>query len=440
MASVASILSAGRFGPLQERNFRHLWVGRTASVVGDSLAFVALAFAVIGLGGSGTDLGLVIASYSLPSVIFLLVGGVWADRLPRRAVMIAADLVRAAAQITLATAVLTNNASVLLFMAMAFVSGASTAFFQPAATGLVPEAVSAGRLQQGNAMLNLSQSTAQLFGPVVSGLLVLAVGAGWVFVLDAVSFLVSATALASLKLKLVPRAAHGSFLADLRVGWREVVGRRWLPPSLAAFSLMNLSFASFLVLGPIAMNEHYAGAADWGLVVAMFGLGGLLGGGAALRWKPARPLIVVFALMTFNALRLLGLSSTPPLLIVLGFVLVASAASSLGDTIWHTTVQTQVPARSLSRVSSYDWMVSLLFFPLGAALAGPLADAIGTTNALFLFATISSVPCLAVLLLPSVRAVRRRDRAPEDAESKPSGTVETIDPKLEPEPTLARAS
>ena len=429
-----------RFGPLQERNFRHLWVGRTASTVGDSLAFVALAFAVIGLGGSGTDLGLVIASYSLPSVIFLLIGGVWADRLPRRAVMIAADLVRAAAQLTLATAVLTGNASVPLFMLMAFVSGASTAFFQPASTGLVPEAVSAGRLQQANAMLNLSQSTAQLFGPVVSGLLVLVVGAGWVFAIDAISFLISAAALVSMKLRLAPRAAHGSFLADLRVGWREVIGRRWLPPSLAAFSLMNLSFASFLVLGPIAMNEHYGGAADWGLVVAMFGVGGLLGGGAALRWKPARPLIVVFALMAFNALRLLGLSTTPPLLIVLGFVLVASAASSLGDTIWHTTVQTQVPAKSLSRVSSYDWMVSLLFFPLGAALAGPLADAIGTMNALFLFATISSVPCLLVLLLPAVRGVRRADRPPADADDLPAGAAVVIDPIPEPESKLARAS
>jgi MFS family permease len=429
-----------RVGPLQERNFRNLWIGRTASVVGDSLSFVALAFAVIGLGGSGTDLGLVIASYSLPSVIFLLVGGVWADRLPRRAVMIAADVVRAGAQLTLAVAVLTGNASVPLFMAMAFVSGASTAFFQPASTGLVPEAVSAARLQQGNALLNLSQSIAQLFGPVVSGLLVIVIGAGWVFAIDAATFLISAAALASLRLRLAPRAAHGSFLADLRVGWREVVSRRWLPPSLAAFSLMNLSFASFLTLGPIVMNEQYGGAADWGFVVAMFGVGGLLGGGTALRWKPARPLIAVFALMTFNALRLVGLSITPPLLIVLGFVLVASAASSLGDTIWHTTVQTQVPARHLSRVSSYDWMVSLLFFPLGAALAGPLADTVGASNALTTFAILSSVPCVLVLLLPAVRGVRRAERPPLDAAESPLDEPGAQEPAVEPEATLARAS
>jgi predicted MFS family arabinose efflux permease len=199
---------------------------------------------------------------------------------------------------------------------------------------------------------------------------------------------------------------------------------------------MNLSFASFLTLGPIVMNEGYGGASDWGLVVAMFGVGGLLGGGTALRWKPARPLIAVFALMAFNALRLVGLSITPPLLVVLGFVLVASAASSLGDTIWHTTVQTQVPARHLSRVSSYDWMVSLLFFPLGAALAGPLADAMGASNALTTFAIISSVPCLLVLLLPAIRSVRRAERPPADSDNELVASSDSSDRDME----LARAS
>ena len=407
-------------GPLRERNFRHLWIGRTASVIGDSLAFVALAFAVLGLGGSGTDLGLVVMAYSAPSVIFLLAGGVFSDRLPRRLVMIGADLVRAAAQLALAIAVLTGNGSVPLFMLAAFASGVATAFFQPASVGLVPDAVSSNRLQQANAMLNMSQSSAQLLGPVVSGLLVIAVGPGWVFAIDALTFVISAAALASLRLDLSAPLAHGSFAADLKAGWREVVARKWLPPSLAAFSLINLSFAGFLVLGPIAMQASYGGAADWGLVVAMFGLGGLLGGGTALRWRPSRPLIAVFVLMSFNALRLVGLATAPPLVFVLAFVLVASAASSLGDTIWHTTVQTHVPARHLSRVSSYDWMVSLLFFPLGAALAGPLADGIGAGNALTAFAIISSFPCLLVLVLPPIRSLRRADRPLGDVPERDS--------------------
>jgi MFS family permease len=413
-------------GPLRERNFRLLWIGRSTSQLGDSLSFVALTFAVLGLHGSGTDLGLVLASFSLPSMVFLLVGGVWADRLPRRAVMLSADVVRAIVQSLLAVAILSDIASVPLFMVAAFVSGTAQSFFQPASTGLVPEAVSPARLQQGNALINLSQSASFLIGPVLSGLLVVLIGPGWVFGIDAATFAVSARALASLKLHLPPPQAHGSFVADLAAGWREVRARAWLPPSLVAFTFVNLSFAAFLVLGPVVMAADYGGAADWGLVVGAMGLGGLIGGASALRWKPARPLIAVFALLAFNPLRLGVLSFVPALPVILVAAVIAAAATTLGDTVWHTTLQQQVPARSLSRVSSYDWMVSMLFFPVGAALAGPLADALGASTALLLLASASAVPSLLVLLLPAVRAIRRREQpAEEGAESMaPSGPVE----------------
>jgi MFS family permease len=432
---VQSVRYGISLGPLRERNFRNLWIGRTASTAGDSLSFVALAFAVLALRGSGTDLGLVITAFSGSNVLFLLVGGVIADRVPRRAVMIGADLVRAGVQLTLAVAVLTGSTSLELFLIGAALAGASTSFFQPAVIGLVPEAVSEGRLQQANATLNLSGSMAQLFGPVLSGLLVATIGAGWVFAIDAVSFLVSAIALASLRLGQAPVEPHGSFVGDLVEGWREVRRQAWLPPSLATFAFVNLSFAGFLVLGPIVMSTQYGGAPDWGLAVAMFGVGGLLGGAAALRWRPARPLILVFALIAVNALRLVGFTIDAPLLVVLGFVLVASAATTYGDTIWHTTVQQQVPRESLSRVSSYDWMVSMLFFPIGAALAGPLADAIGATTTLLVFAGLSAVPSVLVLQLPSIRAVRR-----EDGRAGAEGAPEVVVGPGGVEVELARAS
>lgn len=414
-------LARPELGPLKERNFGLLWLGRSTSMLGDSLGFVATAFAVLAINGSGTDLGLVVATYSASSVTFLLIGGVVADRLPRRAVMIGADVVRGLAQLFLAVTVLTGTATLPLFILVAFLSGSATGFFQPASTALVPQAVSADRLQQGNAMLNLSGSTAQLAGPVLSGILVATIGAGWVFAIDAVTFGISAVALAALRLRPMPPAAHGSFVADFVAGWREVVQRRWLPPALVTFTFINLAFAGFLVLGPLTMAESYNGARDWGFVVAMFGLGGLIGGGAALRWRPARPLIAVFLLLALNPLRLFVLSATPPLLIVLGFVFVASAAMALGDTLWHTTLQRNVPSASLSRVSSFDWMVSLAFFPIGAALAGPIADALGASNAMLLFAIVATVPCLLVLGIPAVRAVSGRagpiddDAAVEDA-------------------------
>lgn len=405
-------------GPLRQRNFRLLWIGRSTSNFGDQMGFIALAFAVLAVTGSGTNLGLVIGAFAISNVTFLLVGGVIADRLPRRTVMVAVDVVRGVAQAILAAAILTNTASLPIFLLVAIASGSATGFFQPASTGLVPLAVSRERLQQANALLNFTGSASQLIAPVLSGLVVVAIGPGVVFAFDALTFAVSAIALLGLRLPASPPAEHGSFLGDLADGWREVLRHRWLPPTLVASTFMNVAFAGFLVLGPIAMAASYGGAQAWGLVVATFGLGGLVGGAVAMRWRPARPMLVIFPFFALLPMRLVALSVTPPLAIVLGVALVASVALTFADTLWHTTLQQHVPTKRLSRVSSFDWMVSLLFFPVGAAVAGPLADAFGPAIAMQIFAIIGIVPCVLVLAFPSVRAVRRREAPPEEIEGQ----------------------
>jgi hypothetical protein len=174
-------------------------------------------------------------------------------------------------------------------------------------------------------------------------------------------------------------------------------------------AFVNLSFAAFLVLGPVMMAARYGGAADWGLVVGAVGLGGLVGGAAALRWKPGRPLVAVFGLLVLGPLQLGVLSFTPALPLVIAAALIAATAATFGDTIWYTTIQQQIPERSLSRVSSYDWMVSMLFFPIGAALAGPLADAVGASTALLVLSVVALLPSALVLLLPAVRGIRRKE-------------------------------
>ena len=427
------ILRRPDMGPFQERNFRLLWIGRSTSMFGDFMGFVALAFAVLTVTGSGTNLGLVIGAFSISNVTFLLVGGVVADRIPRRTVMVGADVVRGVAQALLAVAILTDTASLPVFLLVAIASGAATGFFQPASTGLIPLAVSQERLQQGNALLNLSGSASQLMGPVLSGLIVVAIGPGVVFAFDAVTFAVSAIALSSLRLPAAAPVAHGSFFGDLAEGWREVLRHRWLPPALVASTFMNFAFAGFLVLGPIAMAASYGGAQAWGFVVATFGLGGLIGGAVAMRWKPARPMLVIFPFFGLLPMRLVALSLTPPLVAVLGVVLVASMALTFADTLWHTTLQQQVPAKRLSRVSSFDWMVSLLFFPVGAAVAGPLSDSLGPAAAMQAYAVLGIVPCALVLAFPSVRGVRRREAPPEDDAASPADD-------LSPEDVLARAA
>jgi MFS family permease len=413
-----------RFGPLVEPNFRRLWIGQTASAIGDGLTGVALTFAVLGLRGSAADLGFSMAAFMVPRVAFMLVGGVWADRLPRRLIMVASDVVRAAAQVTLATAMFGGWASLPVFIAVAAVSGAASAFFQPAVIGLIPQTISAGRLQAGNALLNLSQSTAFMLGPIASGLLVALIGSGWIFAIDALSFGVSAAFLLTLAIPAAPVAERQSFLADLAEGWHEVTARRWLVASLAAFAFGNLAFAAFFTLGPLVVERHLGGAGDWGILMGTFGLGGLTGGAMALRWKPSRPLVASFAVLLAAPFTLLAVSFAPPLPVFAAVLAVMAIAISLTNTFWHTTLQQQVPPQSISRVSSYDWMVSLLIFPIGASVAGPLADAVGPELTLYAFAALAGIPVAAVLGMRSVREVRRLDA--EVAESITPPTVEAL--------------
>src|SRR5688500_16795059 len=214
-----------RLGALSERPFRLLWLGQTTSAVGDALIPLALAFAVIDLGGGASGLGLVLASLTLSRVAFILVGGVWADRLPRRLVMIACDVVRAAVDAFTAVALLTGAMELWMFIVTAGIFGAASAFFGPASTGLVPQTISAGRLQEANALLMLTRSSTQIFGPAAAGVLVAVSAPGWVFALDALSFVGSAGFLLLLRLPALAPPPRRRFLAELAEGWREAWSR-----------------------------------------------------------------------------------------------------------------------------------------------------------------------------------------------------------------------
>jgi MFS family permease len=277
----------GRLGALQEPQFRLLWLGRTSSLIGDALIPVALAFAVIDETGSATDLGFVLASYALARVVLILAGGVWADRLPRRLVMVVADVVRALAQGIIAVALITGAAEIWHLAAVAAIGGGAQAFFGPASTGFVPDTVSAGRLQQANALIGVSDSATWLFGPGVSGLLVAAAGPGWVFAIDASSLTVSAAFLLAMR---VPEGAPDErqpFLREVVGGLREIAIRRWLSASLVSFALGNVTIATYFVLGPLVAERELGGPRDWGLTLTGGAIGGLVGSLHAARGRSA---------------------------------------------------------------------------------------------------------------------------------------------------------
>jgi MFS family permease len=399
-----------RFGPLRERPFRLLWLGRTGSSIGDALIPVALAFAVLRIGGGASGLGIVLASWTIGRASFTVAGGVWADRLPRRAVMIGADLVRFGTQATTAALLLGGVAHVWELALLQGLAGAGGGFFMPASTALLPQVVSAPRLQQANALLSLTQSATNIFGPAASGAIVAAAGPGWVFAVDAASFLVSAGFLGAMRIEAHVRPTAQRFWHDVVEGWHEVRRIRWLTAGFLGFALGNVGIGLYLVLGPVVSRNDLGGAQAWGLILTAGAVGGVLGGLVAYRIRPRHPVAAAFGIWAVGSLPPFAL--VPPLPV--GVIMVTSAILTgsvlIGNTLWETALQQEVRPDRLARVGSIDWLLSLCLMPAGQGLAGPIAGALGVRGALLLAGGLMTVPNLCVLaFVREVRTVRRRE-------------------------------
>lgn len=424
MGRIASFLRNAT-DALSERDFRLLWIGQTASMLGDGLVSVALAFAVLEVGGSAGDLGLVFAGFTIPRVVLMLVGGVWSDRLNRRLLMVACDAVRAITQAVVSALLITGNGQVGHLIALAVVMGGAAAFFTPATKGLMPQVVSRGRLQQANALVSISQSATHIFGPLAAGAIVATVGPGWAFAADGASFLVSGAFLLAMRVPAHVVEERRPFVAELAAGWREVSSRTWVMAAIGAFALSNAALGAFQVLGPIVAAQKLGGAANWGLIVAGGAVGGLLGGAISLRWKPSRPLVPGFALMALATVELLLLIPPFPTPVVALGAMITIAGVVISNAFWDTMLQQHIPQSVLGRVSSYDWMVSLVLQPIAYAAVGPMSESIGLTQTLLIAAGIGIVANVGVLAVPGVRNLRRREDAPPDpGEFGPHGGLE----------------
>jgi MFS family permease len=394
-------------GPLSERPFRLLWLAQTISSAGTAFATVAVAFAVLGLRGSATSLGLVLTAGAVTRLVFLLLGGVWGDRLPRKQVMIVADTVRLCAQAAIAVMLLTGYARIWHVAVANIIVSAASGVFLPASTGLVAQTVSAPRLQRANGLLSISNNTASLAGPALSGILIATVGAGWSYAVDAASFAGSVICLAAMPALSRAGAARQHWLLDLAEGWRELATRRWCWLNLIGHALWNLAMGVLLVLGPVAARAYLGGAVGWGLVSAGLSAGALTGGLITLHAVPRRPLVTGNLALALGGLPLLALAARQPLYVVVMSAVAAFAGMSFMNSLWTTALQQLAPPGVLARISSYDNLVSYAILPAGYGLAGPVALAAGTGPALCLAAVLMVVPSVFVALLPSVRAVER---------------------------------
>jgi MFS family permease len=390
-------------GVLRTREFRLLFTGQAVSVVGDRMVAVALAFAVLEVGGSVTDVGLVLAAGTFPLVATVLVGGVVADRASRRTVMVAADLVRVASQGTMAALLIAGAAEVWMLALLAAVAGAATGFFSPASTGLLPEVVLAEQLQPANALRTSAVSTGEILGPILAGVLVAAAGAGWAVAVDAFTFAVSAACLVAMRIAPRDPEPQSSFFADPREGWVAFRSRRWVWTFVAYFSLVNLLWGAWGTLGPIVSERDLGGAAAWGTILTAMGVGALAGSLLATRVRPSRPLLLAAFTDGLFALPLAFLAATSSVPLIACGAFLAGAGMALTISIWEATLQRHVPGDSLSRVSSYDWFGSLAFYPLGLVIWGPIAAAIGVGTSLWLSFGIAATLTLALISVPDIR-------------------------------------
>jgi MFS family permease len=390
-------------GALTERDFRLLFTGYLTSLVGGEMAPVAVTFAILNQGGSAADVGFVLVAQTVPLAVFVLVGRVVADRLPRRAVMISADLLRAASQGTLAALLLTGQPALSEFMVLMGSSSVGSAFFTPAMTGLIPQVASVGRLQQANAMNGLAAAVAQIAGPAAGGVLVAVGSPGLAMAADAISYLVSASCLAMIRVPLTKVAGRSPFFTDLRLGWREFRTRTWLWVLTAAGGVQGLLvMPPFLVLGAVVAKTDLGGAAAWGAILAAFGAGMMAGGIVLLRIRPRRPLAAGVAASLLFVAPLVLLAMRAPVVAVAAGAFVGGGGLAALSALRETTIQREIPPEMLSRVGAYDWFGMLACVPIGCALVGVLARGLSVTGTLWLAAGALLAVTSACLAMPAV--------------------------------------
>jgi MFS family permease len=395
-------------GVFRHRDFRLLLYGQAASTIGDRIVFVALALYVTELG-SPSDVGIVLACHAVPLVGFLLIGGVWADRLPRQKVMVATDLIRFALHALLALLIFTGGIEIWHIAVIEAAFGTAEAFFRPAYTGLVPQTVPEDQIQPAKAAFGTIETVAQFAGPALATALVLGVGPGYAFAIDAGTFLVSAAFLVRLRPR--ERGAAGertTVLTELREGWSEVRMQRWILAIIAVFSFALLtSFAPLMTLGPTISIEHYDTRAVYGVIASVMGAGTISGALIGFRWRPRYPMRTGMTLALLFPIANGCFALGAPVPVVLLFALFDGIGIALFMIWWETALAERVPPHMLSRVTAYDWMGSLALLPIGYVLAGPLGERFGATEVLGVGSALALAALLSSFLVREVRSLER---------------------------------
>jgi MFS family permease len=395
--------------PLRERNFRYYFLSRLVDRAGSTMAGVALAFAVLEVTDSATALGTVLAAYSIPMVVFLLAGGVLADRFGRTLVMQVTNVASGLSQLAIAALVITDTAQLWHLIVLAAINGTATAAGMPAMAGVLPQLVPRSQLKEANLLLAVPENALMVVGPAISGILVITIGPGLALAVDGGTYLLAALFLSRVKIPPPPaREDRPGVLADLREGWTYLTSTTWLWVVVASFALLNaISSGAFRTLGPVLAKQTEIGEGGWGLILSAQAVGFLVCSLALIRFNLRRPLLwgMVFVALEGAPMIVLGLE---PVLVA---GMVAAFAAGIGIQVfglgWDLAMQEHVPDEMLSRAYSYDMLGSFVAIPIGQLAIGPVAAVFGVQKAMLVGGVAYVVLALVTLVSKSVRDLPR---------------------------------
>ncbi|MEU8267585.1 MFS transporter [Sphaerisporangium sp. NPDC049002] len=398
---------ARRFPVLAIRDFRLLLADRLLAPAAFAFSLVGVSFAVLDISGSTADLSYVLAAQIAPSLVFTLISGVIADRIPPQRVIVAANIMIAVGEGTLGILVLTGQAVLWQMIVLETLTGVGMAVFWPASQALLPKIVPDPLLQQANALSRLAMNGAQMGGAAVAGLVVAAVGPGWALTVCGVGLLSTIPMLLAIRVTGHERVREAGMLGELRDGWSEFVSHTWLWAIVAQFCVIMMAwYGGFQVLGPAVAKAHLGGPAAWGAIAAAEALGLIVGGVLSLRFTPRRPMLFVVCIGAAMSISPLSLAMHWPL------PALCLAAVFLGVTMeimmvqWSVALARNVPPDKLARVSAYDALGSVMAMPLGALVAGPIAAKIGLSATQYGAAVLMVAVSALALMSREVRTMR----------------------------------
>jgi len=393
---------------LRSRPYRWLIAGATITNLGNGIAPVALAFAVLDLGGSAAELGTVIALYALADVITVLFGGVLGDRLPRQFMMVGTAVLAALAQAVIAVSLIGGWATIPLLGAVGIANGALGALNGPSSQAMTRQTVSESVLAPAISLRRMSQNAAQIVGFASAGVLVAAFGSGWALAIDAATFAVAALCYFQLRVPHVRTPSGLSVLGDLRAGAREVLSRTWLWVLILQALVYHLFYGGAQgVLGPIVVGDEL-GRPAWGWAMAAMMTGFLVGGLVTLRWRPKRALFIGTWFLALTAAFPVAMAYSDSLTVVLAGAFLHGFGLEIFSVGWELSIQQNVPEDKLARVYAFDMVGSFVARPLGLALTGPVAQVIGFQTWLAIVGVVMAGSTFLALLLPDVRRLERR--------------------------------